>query len=147
MTRPLALGDLIGRPLNAVRSRLGPATVEKRLAEERWLVYDLPDARLRIRLGRDRRPGADSERVASWTMTFRRDGPRPGEVTKLLGLRVEDGFEPLPSDRGLLRCPITDPVSGDLHSLTARVRGGRLVELTAFDEAPDWLDPRLIEES
>ncbi|HKK08706.1 MAG TPA: hypothetical protein VKA44_07460 [Gemmatimonadota bacterium] len=38
----------------------------------------------------------------------------------------------------LLRRPLPDP-GGEDASLTATVRAGRIVALTAFDEPPDWL--------
>ena len=130
----------MGQQLSAVRAQLGPAAVDRRAAGDRWLVYDLADARLRIRLAPDRGPRPGSERVASWTVTFRRDGPLPTEVAASLGLCLQDELEAAPGESHLLRCPLPGPESGDLHSLTARVANGRLVELTAFDEPPEWLD-------
>ena len=130
-----------------MRARLGTSTADRRLAHERWLVYDLGDVRLRIRLTPDRDARAGSERVGSWTVTFRRGGPPPREVAASLGLSLQDELRPTPEDTRLLRCPLPDPVSGGLHSLTARLREGRLVELTAFDEPPEWLDLTVADEA
>jgi hypothetical protein len=121
-----------------VRARLGQAAVDKSVGNGRWLVYDLRGMRLRIRLAPKRGSQAGSERVVSWTVTFLQGGPRPTDVAASLGLSLHDEFEPVPKDPCLLRCPLSDPGSGDLHSLTARVEEGRLVELTAFDEPPEW---------
>ncbi len=116
--------------------------MDRRAAGDRWLVYDLADARLRIRLAPDRGHHPDAERVASWTLTFYRDGPLPTEVAASLGLCLQAELEATPSDSSLLRCPLPSGTSGDVHSLTARVANGRLTELTAFDEPPEWLDLR-----
>lgn len=39
----------------------------------------------------------------------------------------------------LLRRILPDLARGVDRSLTASVRGGRIVAITAFDEPPDWL--------
>lgn len=116
------------------------------MAGDLWVVYELADARLRVRLTYGDHSQADSPHVASWTIAFHRSGPRPEEATHTLGLSLGGDLESTPEDPLLLRCPITDPVSGARHSLTARVRDGRLVELSAFDEPPEWLDERTIED-
>lgn len=38
----------------------------------------------------------------------------------------------------LLKRVLPDPLSGEEHSLTATVRDGAIVQLTAFDETPEW---------
>lgn len=102
--------------------------------------------RIRIRFIAGQGQEAEAGRVASWTVTFVRDGPRPTEVGDRLGLVLRAELEPAPEDSLLLRGPLSDPVSGKLHSLTARVLDGRLVSLTAFDEPPEWLDAPVTEE-
>jgi hypothetical protein len=141
------LGDLIGQPLAAVRVRFGEPSVDRSVAGDRWLIYERSDTRLRIRLVGDGGGGARAreERVASWTLTYSTPELLPEEAARSLGLDLTGDLQ-LVGDSELKRCAFADPVSGGVHSLTATTVGGRLRELTAFDEPPEWLDAPLAEE-
>jgi hypothetical protein len=133
------LGDLLGQPLAGVRVRFGEPSVDRTVAGDRWLIYEHRDARLRIRLVSDG-AGAREERVASWTLTYRTPWLRPEEAARSLRLNLTGDLR-LVGDSELRRCALADPVSGQVHSLTATTVGGRLRELTAFDEPPEWVEP------
>lgn len=106
------------------------------------MVYALPGARLRIRIGPIPGRGA---RVRSWTVTFERGHPSLEAACSALGIRPDPAH---PADgrparspegtAGFLRRGYTDRRSGRVDSLTARMKGGAVVSVTAFDEPPEW---------
>ncbi len=145
--------------------RLGPPGLERWTGPDRWLLYERDGIRLRIRCGpwasaaggRDttaraamaRSPAAAAEdpdataesadaRVASWTASFPAGEASLRAAAERLGVWPDCAPDASPAQRrGLLRRPLPDG-RGGLHSLTATVRGGRVVQLTAFDERPEW---------
>lgn len=138
----LCLGGLIGSSVERLRRRLGRETTIRDVGGDRWLVYERPDVHLRVRVAPPtdpRHPAGDAGRVASWTATFRRNPPgSTEEAARRLGIQGLALAPPRPG-APLLRASLPDPATGSIHSLTARRRGGRLVQVTAFDEPPEWL--------
>lgn len=138
----LRLDALIGRSVELLRARLGMETTSREAGGGRWLVYERPDVHLRVRVAPvERAPGNGTapgvQRIASWTATFRRPPGSTEELASRLGIPVA-GLAPAAPGAPLLRAPLPDPETGALHSLTVLRRGGRLVQVTAFDEPPDW---------
>lgn len=138
----LRLDALIGRSVERLRARLGTETTAREAGGGRWLVYERPDAQLRVRLvpvdpASGVAPGR--HRVASWTVTFHRPPGSTEELARRLGIPPVP-LAPVEPDAPLLRAPLPDPGTGALHSLTVLRRGGRYVQATAFDEPPDWID-------
>ncbi|HKK08664.1 MAG TPA: hypothetical protein VKA44_07250 [Gemmatimonadota bacterium] len=133
---PPRLAGLLGAASGSLLGRLGPPSADTRTGEERWLRFEGAGWSLRVRLS----GSASGERVSSWTL-----GLEPG-VRTLRAAAEPVGLWPAcapdaaaPEVREpLLRRPLPDPGGGADRSLTASVRGGRVVALTAFDEAPDW---------
>ncbi|MGH7541356.1 MAG: hypothetical protein ACRELC_10180 [Gemmatimonadota bacterium] len=134
------LDGLIGRSPERLRARLGPETASHRIGCDRWLVYERPEGRLRIRVtdadaGFGTSPGG---RIASWTATFHQPVDSAETALRCLGLdaRALAAAEPgVP----LLRAALPDPDAGTVHSLAALLRQGAIVRVAAFDEPPEWL--------
>lgn len=146
--------------------RLGPPRIERRTGPDRWLLYERDGIRLRIRCGPGGKAAAGQDataraamarppavaaedpdatespdaRVASWTASFPAGEASLRAAAERLGMWPDCAPDAAPAQRrGLLRRPLPGG-RGGLHSLTATVRGGRVVQLTAFDERPEWLD-------
>lgn len=134
---PLSLSRLLGLPVAETLERLGRPRSDRRVGGDRWLVLERDGMTLRVRA---RPAGGGEERVASWTVTFPK-GPRSlREAAEAVGLWPACAPDADARTAGpLLRRPLPHPETGALHSLTARVRAGRIVQMTAFDEPPDWL--------
>jgi len=111
-----------------------PAT-DRRRRGERWLVFDLPGLSLRVRC----EEVEGGERVASWTATFREPPATLREAAERVGLWPELEPDARAADSGpMLRRPLPAADGGTVHSVTAAVREGGIVQMTAFDEPPDW---------
>lgn len=151
------LRGLLTRPAGEVRGRLGPPDLERRVGPDRWLVYRRGTLSVRVRCRtmrgedgtmeeRDRAqragaPAEPEERVASWTASFAQSLPSLRAAAERVGLWPEIAPDETPAgDVPMLRRPLPDPESGAVHSLTAGVRDGRIFQLTAFDEPPEWLE-------
>ena len=137
---------LLGRTALDVADRFGKPATDRRVGMDRWLIYERPGLRLRVRCssersGDDGQPRArSSERVASWTVSFHAGRDTFRDAAEALGLWPVCAPDERPGSDGLLRRVLPDPVSGEEHSLTATVRNGSIVQISAFDEAPDWGD-------
>jgi hypothetical protein len=132
---------VVGSRVEVVRSRLGVPAAERRVGKERWLVYESPDVTLRIRCEgaseaeRDR----DVEHVASWMAALRLGYDTLREATEPFGLWPACApDEAAPAGSSLLCRSLEDPATGAVHTLTATVREGRVVQITVFDEPPEW---------
>ena len=115
-----------------------PATDRWRRGE-RWLVFELDDLSLRVRCEES---GGDGEggRVASWTATFRQPPASLREAAELVGMWPE--LAPDTDAAGsspMIRRPLPAGDGETVHSVTAAVRDGGIVQMTAFDEPPDWI--------
>lgn len=111
-----------------------PAT-DRRRGGDRWLVFDLPDVSLRVRC----EASGGRSRVASWTATFRGDPPASlREAAEMVGMWPELAPDAGPGDGPMLRRRLETGADGRGHSATAAVRDGGIVQITAFDEPPDW---------
>lgn len=149
----LSLHGLLGRSSLYVTDRFGTPATDRRVGADRWLVYERPDLRLRVRCssaesgdtGEPRAPS--SERVASWTVSFHTGLDTLREAAEALGLWPVCSPDERPGSDRLLRRVLPDPVTGEEHSLTATVRDGSIVQLSAFDEPPEWLSPTVADES
>jgi hypothetical protein len=86
-----------------------------------------------VRLGADRR-------VASWTLSLPGGASTLREAAEPAGLwpACAPDAEADATGSPLLRRRLPGPEGSTDRSLTATVRGGRIVALTAFDEPPDW---------
>ena len=135
---PPSLDGLLGAPAQAVRERLGPPRVDRRLGRDRWLVVERPGVRIRIRT---RAGEGGEERVASWSVAFSEGRHTLREAAEPLGLWPACAPDQNAASAGpLLRRPLPSPDGDAVHSLTARVRGGRIDRLAGFDEPPEWLE-------
>lgn len=127
---------LIGLTDTELSRRLGEAVTRMVAGGEPWLVLHTDDLTLRVRCA-----GPAPARVASWTATFTTARASLREAALAVGLwpmaapDEEGGSVRAP----LIRRPITCPISGVIHSLTATVRDGRITQISVFDEPPDWL--------
>ncbi len=120
------------RLLGAVPSE--PVTDRTRRGE-RWLVFELPDLSLRARCGET----DEGERVASWTATFREPPATLRCAAERVGLWPELAPDAAPPGSGpMIRRPLPSGDGDAVHSATAAVREGEIVQLTVFDEPPDW---------
>lgn len=128
---PPRLDGLVGAGLDEVARRLGRPSADRAAGGGRWLRFEADGWSLRVRLGADRR-------VASWTLSLPGGAISLREVTEPVGLWPACAPDATASDQPLLRRRLPDPEGGPDRSLTASVRGGRIVALTAFDEPPDW---------
>lgn len=161
----LSLWGLLGGSVERVRERLGVPVTDRRSGEDRWLLFRSGDLSVRLRCRRDVWFGADAGpepdpgggadggaaadpvwRVASWTVSFLDGAPSLRAAAERVGLWPACAPDEAAPFRGpLLRRPLPGPAGDAVHSLTATVRDGRVVGITAFDEPPEWLpeeDPR-----
>jgi hypothetical protein len=120
-----------------LRSRLGPPVERRELGSDVWIVYAADGLGLRLRCERT----ADGEaRVASWTATFDPGFERLEDAARAVGLWPAAAPDMTASDAApMIRRVLTCPATGEVFSLTGGVRYGRFVQLSVFDEAPDWL--------
>jgi len=127
---------LIGAGSDEVTRRLGRPVADRSAGGGRWLRFEGRGWGLRVRLGTGRR-------VASWTLNL------PGGTSTLREAAEPAGLWPAcapdaeaagadATGSSLLRRRLPGPEGSTDRSLTATVRGGRIVALTAFDEPPDW---------
>jgi len=159
-SRPIpALAGLLESTVEVATARFGPATTERVLGQDRWVMYRGSGWSLRVR-ARQSSPGVPA-RVRSWTVAFEEGyesladacealglrpvilGPRPPDVSSAepcssaeprSSAQLPSGAEP-PT---LLRCALRDDRSSRVHSLTASRGPGGIRSVTAFDEPPDW---------
>jgi len=138
------LTGLLGLAVGGLGERLGPPDVDRPIGRERWLIYHRQDLTLRIRCTEadSGDPGLDSgERVASWTVNFANGYASLREALEELGLWPAAAPDRVPraGDR-MFRRALPDPEGGPTYSLTAAIRDMRIVQITAFDEPPEWLN-------
>ncbi len=78
--------------------------------------------------------------MASWTLGLSPGALTLREAAEPVGLWPACAPDAPAAGAGLplLRRRLPDPEGGADRSLTASIRGGRIVALTAFDEPPDW---------
>ena len=133
---PISFDRLIGMTQAEIIDCLGEPATSRRLGYDTWLVFVSAGLDLRVRCG-----GTEPARVASWTATFRSAHASLREAAVAVGLwpaaAPDESAESC--GRPLLRRPLPAPDSDTLHTLTATVRNGRITQLSAFDEPPDWL--------
>ncbi|MFQ5745617.1 MAG: hypothetical protein ACE5HF_00185 [Gemmatimonadota bacterium] len=137
--RLLDLLSLIGDASDGLSEALGPPVADRRVGLNRWLVYRGPGLTMRVRC----RSGPDgSGIVAACTATFEPGAESLRAAASLLGLwpacAPDEPLDDAGREPRMLRRAIARP-GGGLLSLTASVRGERIVALTLFDEAPDWV--------
>lgn len=154
----LALRGLLGTSAARLPTLLGEPAASRRAGRERWYVFEASGVRLRVRCaprglepagegasrpgGRASGEGAgpDAPRVVSWTATFREGHRSLRSAASAVGLWPDCAPDARASAAGdpLIRRPLPDPGGGRPASLTAAVRNGRVVSITAFDEPPEW---------
>ncbi len=124
---------LIGAGPDEVTRRLGRPVADRSAGGGRWLRFEGRGWGLRVRLGAD-------HRVASWTLRLPGGASTLREATEPVGLWPACAPDAAAGSAGrpLLRRRLSGPEGSTDRSLTATVRGGRIVALTAFDEPPDW---------
>lgn len=133
---PVDLAGSVGLPAERLLERLPARPVADRTGRgDRWLVFELPAVSLRVRC--ERREGSD--RVASWTASFEDPPASLRAAAERLGLWPELAPDAGGAEAGsMIRRPLRSADGEAVHSVTAAVRDGRVVQVTAFDEPPDW---------
>lgn len=130
-------GLIEGSPAE-VADRLGPPTMERRVGGDVWLRFEGEGVSLRVRCAAEADGGEPT--VASWTATFESGRAHLRAAAEALGLWPDVAPDCEARGRGaLIRRPLEDPAEGRRHSMTATVRRGAIVQVTVFDEPPDWL--------
>lgn len=136
------LAGLLGRSEEEVVARLGPAASEVSAPGGGWRTWEGEGWRLRVRLGG---PEADEETdpapggVASWSLRWERGAPGLREAVEPLGLwpAAAPDERAAEAERPMVRRALASSGGPD-RTLTAVVREGLFVRVTAFDEPPDW---------
>lgn len=130
---------LLGLDEDELGSRLGPPRSRRAAAQDLWLVYASGGLSLRVRFTASA-PG-ERPRVASWTVSFERGHETLACAARAVGLwPLAEPDEDAGTVRApLIRRPLPCPATGEVYSLTATVRNGRITQVSVFDEAPDWL--------
>lgn len=132
------LGGLLGAPVERLLERMpGVPAADRASRGDRWLVFELDGLSLRVRC----EPSEATTRVSSWTATFGHPPASLRAAAERVGLWPE--LEPdadVPAGGGMIRRPLPADGVGAVHSVTAAVRDGRIVQMTAFDEPPDWTE-------
>lgn len=147
MTEPAEVGlaGLLRSPVGRLREAVGvePAT-DRRSRGERWLVFETGGVSLRVRCEArgDGEGDRGVERVASWTATFREPPATLRAAAEAVGMWPELAPDLDAEEAGaMIRRPLpADDDDGTVHSVTAAVREEGILQLTAFDEPPDWTD-------
>lgn len=112
--------------------------MERRVGRDVWLRFAGDGVSLRIRC--EAEAGGGEPTVASWTATFESGRTSLRDATGALGLWPDAAPDCEARGRGpLIRRPLEDPADGRRYSMTATVRQGVIVQVTVFDEPPDWL--------
>lgn len=127
---------LIGLTESELQSLLGTPLSRREMDAEVWLVFAGDDLTLRVRCDRS----GDPARCASWTAVFPGGFRMLSEAATVVGLwpQVHPDEDASGLAEPLIRRRL-DPAGRDaVHSFTATVRNGRIVSVSAFDEAPDW---------
>jgi len=127
---------LIGLPEHELVRCFGEPTARRTTGGDTWLVFGSADLALRVRC-----TGLDPSRVVSWTATFESGHRLLSDAARAVGLWPAAQPEEYAATVTvpLIRRPIPCADSGSVHSLTATVRGGRITQVSMFDEPPDWL--------
>ncbi len=138
------LTGLLGLTVDGLGERLGPPDVDRPIGRERWLIYRRQGLTLRIRCtatDSGDAQGESGERVASWTVSFVHGYPSLREALERLGLWPACAPDQVPrAEDRMFRRALPDPDGEATYSLTAGIRDARIVQVTAFDEPPDWLN-------
>lgn len=148
----LALDGLVGLSEEALVGRLGEPGVRREVGSERWLVFERPGLKLRVRCARGDAggpaagpDGAEAPRahggptVRSWSVTYDEPKPTLRQAAAPLGLwpacapdcRAADLDAPL-ARRAL------GGEAGPERSLTAVPGPGGFRRVAVFDEPPEW---------
>lgn len=133
----LDLAGLVGLSESALVDRLGPPDARRSVGAERWLVFDGPGLKLRVRCG----GGAGSDRtVRSWSATYDRPKATLREAAEPLGLwpACAPDRRAADLDAPLARRGLTGGGDGPERSLTAVVGAGGFRRVAVFDEPPEW---------
>lgn len=127
---------LIGLTEADLTRRFGEPTARRARGRELWLVYETRSLRLRIRCS-----DGDAHRVASWTASFPTGHSTLRAAARVLSLWPAAGPDEVAGASGapLIRRALACPACAEAHSLTATVRSGRIMQLSVFDEPPEWL--------
>lgn len=127
---------LIGLSEAEVSSRLGQPEARRAVGDDLWLVFSRPDLQLRVRCRAD---ATNNPRVASWTATFDQARPTLASAAEAVGAWPAVAPDEAAGDVAapLIRRPLSTS-GGMTHSFTATVRAGGIIQVSVFDEAPDW---------
>ena len=128
--------NLIGLTESELQNLLGAPSSRRDIGTDVWLVFATSDFTLRARCSES----GDANRCVSWTAVFP-DGLRLlSEAAGLVGLwpLVQPDENADEVEAPLIRRRLSMPGRAMVHSFTAAIRNGRIVSVSAFDEAPDW---------
>ena len=141
MTAPGRLAALTGASVDELHERFGEARTVRNVSGAEWRIYELAAGSLRLRVIPAADPAARG-RVASWTLTLAEPADTLRLATEPLGLWPAAGPDVVAADvaQPLVRraLEVSGAVGRAEHTLTATVRYGRITQISAFDEAPDW---------
>ncbi|MFB6240479.1 MAG: hypothetical protein ABEJ46_02770, partial [Gemmatimonadota bacterium] len=133
------LAGVLRAPVERLREAVGgePAA-DRRSRGERWLVFETDGVSLRVRCeSPDDGRGGGPERVASWTATFRDPPGTLRAAAEALGMWPELAPDRDAAEAGpMIRRPLPAGDGETVHSVTAAVRDGGILQMTAFDEPP-----------
>lgn len=134
--------SLAGTSIGDLSAILGEPKTVRTSGDGEWRMYDLESGSLRLRVVASSDPQVGG-RVASWTLTLSVPAGSLREATEPLGLwpAVSPDVKAADVKQPLIRRPLSiegASVRG-VHTLTATVRYGAITQVSAFDEAPDWL--------
>lgn len=134
--RALELRGMLRAPASRLlRAVPSEPVADRRRRGDRWLVFELAGLSLRARC----EEVDEAERVASWTATFREPPATLRGAAERVGLWPELAPDAAARESGpVLRRPLPSEEDDIVHSATAAVREGGIVQLTVFDEPPDW---------
>ncbi len=130
---------LLGLDEGELSARLGPATARRAAGGDLWLVFASRGLSLRVRCAA-RAPG-ERPRVSSWTASFEPGHDSLAAAARAVGLwpLAAPDQEARSVSAPLIRRPLPCPATGEVYSMTATVRHGRITQVSVFDESPDWL--------
>ena len=131
------LGRALGLDAEVVVAALGEPASRRTDDSDLWLAFEAPGRRLLLRC----EASGEGWEVVAWTLSFDAGPPTLREAAEPHGLwpACRPDVAAAGAREPLIRRAVPGARTGDLHSLTASVRGDRFERLALFNERPEWL--------